>query len=138
MGNKSAITKVLSKNDSGESGGHQAGILVPKNIKILSFFPELLKDEKNPRVTLIFSDPYGKKWAFSFIYYNNRYFGGTRNEFRLTCMTRFMKANNLKAGDKLILSKDEFGQYHINPIKVADRVPDSVLKLGSAWKVIKI
>ena len=31
----SAISKELSANDVGETGGHQAGILVPKERKIL-------------------------------------------------------------------------------------------------------
>ena len=34
-----AIEKTLSKNDTGETGGHQAGILVPKEPDILGFFP---------------------------------------------------------------------------------------------------
>jgi len=42
-----AIKKVLSANDSGETGGHQAGILIPKNQDILSFFPVLGNSEKN-------------------------------------------------------------------------------------------
>ena len=36
-----AITKTLSLNDSGETGGHQAGICVPKGGDVLIFFPDL-------------------------------------------------------------------------------------------------
>ena len=63
----SAITKVLSMNDTGETGGHQAGILVPKGSEVLSFFPDLGNDEKNPRVSLYFFDEAGQRWKFNFI-----------------------------------------------------------------------
>ena len=33
-----AVEKILSRNDTGETGGHQAGIHVPKKKEILSFF----------------------------------------------------------------------------------------------------
>ena len=41
-----SITKVLSANDTGETGGHQAGILVPKEERLLSFFPALKRSIK--------------------------------------------------------------------------------------------
>ena len=41
-----AITKTLSLNDSGETGGHQAGICVPKGGDILRFFPDLGNEKK--------------------------------------------------------------------------------------------
>ena len=42
---KRSISKILSANDTGETGGHQAGILVPKQEEILSFFPPLERRE---------------------------------------------------------------------------------------------
>ena len=42
----SIISKVLSANDTGETGGHQAGILIPKSEIILSFFPKLSSAKK--------------------------------------------------------------------------------------------
>ena len=93
MTHTAQITKTLSANDVGETGGHQAGILVPKEREILSFFPSLNPRDKNPRVTLVFREPDGiTRWDFNFIYYNNRFFGGTRNEYRLTCMTKYFRA----------------------------------------------
>ena len=73
----SIISKVLSANDTGETGGHQAGILIPKSEIILSFFPKLSSAKKNPRVSIKFYDNYDKEWQFNFIYYNNKFFGGT-------------------------------------------------------------
>lgn len=135
-----AIQKALSRNDSGETGGHQAGILIPKKDEILSFFPELNKGEKNPRFPITFSDSYGEQWLFTFIYYNNSLFGGTRNEYRLTGMTRFMRAYNLKEGNVLTLMRDKNGFYSIehSQSKTTSATPDSILKLGNSWKVVRI
>ncbi len=83
------IVKVLSANDTGETGGHQAGILVPKDPALLSFFPKLDPTLYNPRVHLRFLDDAGTFWEFAFIYYNNALFDGTRNEYRLTRMTKY-------------------------------------------------
>jgi hypothetical protein len=152
-----AITKVLSRNDTGETGGHQAGILVPKDPQILSFFPSLDSLAKNPRVRLNFMDPQGKLWGFTFIYYNNSRFGGTRNEYRLTWMTAFIHNFNLKTGDRLTLIREDNGNYCIdyqrqsniqqvkeensnyninNESKVSS--PANVLKLGTSWKIVRI
>lgn len=136
-----SIAKTLSANDTGETGGHQAGILVPRDASILSFFPTLDPAEKNPRVHLTFIDPAGTRWEFAFIYYNNRFFGGTRNEYRLTRMTGFFRAHNLRAGDELILRRTADGTRHIDyrRKKTTGIVAEpGVLRLGSSWKVISV
>ena len=140
MDRTEAIQKILSRNDSGETGGHQAGILIPKKEDILCFFPRLDNKEKNPRFLITFTDSFGEKWSFSFIYYNNKFFGGTRNEYRLTGMTRFLKAYNLKAGDELTLKRDKNGFYSIefSRLKAASTNSRGVLKLGNSWKVVRI
>lgn len=132
------ISKLLSLNDTGESGAHQAGILVPKEQEILSFFPKLDKDTKNPREDLLFQDESGYQWKFTFIYYNNKFYGGTRNEFRLTGMTRFFRENNLKAGDELFLSSEEKGVMSISYKKQTKVDVMDPIRLKGTWKVIKI
>ena len=69
-----AISKVLSANDTGETGGHQAGICVPRGSDVLAFFPDLGNSVKNPRASMVFVDDWGQRWNFNFIYYNNRIF----------------------------------------------------------------
>lgn len=134
-----AITKVLSPNDTGETGTHQAGICVPKDPKILGFFPTLPADVKNPRIHLYFRDDEGSQWEFAFIYYNNKLFGGTRNEYRLTRMTPFINSNGLKAGDELILEKEAEGARTVRFKRRREPVvTDGVLRLGTAWKVVGI
>jgi hypothetical protein len=133
-----AITKDLSRNDTGETGGHQAGMLVPRDPEILSFFPKLDPKEFNPRHQLTFRDHLGTKWTFSFIYYNNKFFGGTRNEYRLTCMTPFMRAHNLRAGDRLTLSRDEENRFHVSYGRQNESETDGRLKLGTLWRIVKL
>ena len=143
-----AITKVLSLNDTGETGGHQAGILVPKGSKVLCFFPELGNEEKNPRTSMYFDDETGKTWKLNFIYYNNKFFDphGTRNEYRLTGMTAYFRENALHAGDSITLTRKQDGtntiSYHREQ-KIDVRVVDSKsgqvrkrLVIGTGWKVI--
>lgn len=140
MKRTSAITKIMSRNDTGETGGHQAGILIPKRNEILSFFPELGKNEKNPRCQLTFTDIFKDKWTFSFIYYNNSFFGGTRNEYRLTGMTNFIKMHGIMAGDEVILKRDENEFYTIMYSRKGTTSTEitGTLKLGNSWKVIRI
>ncbi|MBS0173268.1 MAG: hypothetical protein JSR64_04450 [Nitrospira sp.] len=142
MTHTARISKTLSANDIGETGAHQAGILVPKEPAILSFFPALSPDRKNPRVTLTFREPDGiTRWDFNFIYYNNRLFGGTRNEYRLTCMTKYLRARNAAVGDQVVLSRDGDGRLHVAVERVnVSAAPggDDVLVLSGGWKVIRI
>ena len=136
------ITKTLSKNDSGETGGHQAGLLIPRERRILSFFPALDSSIHNPRAHLLFEDQAGSRWEFAFIHYNNKLFGGTRNEYRLTRMTRYIREAGLSVGDEIVLQRDRNGSYTISywraiePEEVRTEDGESVLKLGSGWKII--
>lgn len=134
----STISKILSSNDTGENGTHQAGILIPKQESILSFFPSLSTQEKNPRVKLDFIDDYNTKWSFMFIYYNNKYYGGTRNEYRLTGMTSFIRQNNLKAGDEIFLVNKNNLERFIFIKRSQTQDVSNVLKLGGTWKVVKV
>ncbi|WP_029034550.1 EcoRII N-terminal effector-binding domain-containing protein [Salinimicrobium terrae] len=131
------IIKQLSSNDTGETGGHQGGILVPKKMEILNFFPTLPKEEKNPRIQLTFIDDAYKQWEFNFIYYNNKFFGGTRNEYRLTGMTKFFKFYHLKAGDKVNFNKHE-RVYKIGYER--NNIPETngKLKLTNSWITVKM
>ena len=133
------IEKKLSRNDLGLTGAHQAGMLVPKQKEFLSFFPELDPMDNNPRVKLSMESSDGLFWKFNYIYYNNKLRGGTRNEYRLTGMTRYLKSNNLKPNDTLIIEKND-GAYYISYKRDADRTETSkegktIIKLNS-WTFI--
>jgi len=130
--NKRTIAKVLSANDVGTTGSHQAGMLIPKNPDLLSFFPTLDAAIKNPRVPLPFKDKSGNSWELVFIYYNNHFFGGTRNEYRLTCMTKYIRQEGLKRGDSVLLHREANGAYSISCRQASKSVPVQGA-LDSGW-----
>lgn len=134
------IRKTLSPNDAGETGGHQAGILIPKDRRILSFFPQLNACERNPRSHIAFEDSAGSLWEFAFIYYNNRLFGGTRNEYRLTRMTRYMQQAALASGDEIILQRDgaSYSISHQFADHAKSSLKGSVLTLSGGWRIIDL
>ena len=136
------ISKILSRNDTGQSGGHQDGFHIPKTI--VNFLPGLDASKKNPRMEIIFRDLSHKEWSFNYIYYNNKKFGGTRNERRLTRTAKYIKSFNLKAGDRINLSMKNnryFISHDKNPqiqmIK-SDNSNSKKIILSNKWKVIKI
>lgn len=133
------IVKILSANDTGETGAHQAGILVPKESEIISFFPILDPKQYNPRCHMMFLDDYGSFWEFAFIYYNNALFDGTRNEYRLTRMTKYIRQERLLAGDEVTLSCQD-GRYKVSHKRQQPLVRTSggILKLGTSWRVIQL
>lgn len=99
--------KQLTANDTGETGGHQAGIHIPKSqTELIALLPPLDRSEKNPDAWLEMSDDSGTSWRFRYIYYNNKLHdeGGTRDEYRITHMTGFFRALGAVAGDTLVLS----------------------------------
>ena len=134
------IVKLLSANDTGETGGHQAGILVPRDEDLLSFFPKLNRNERNPRAHIHFTDQAGDEWGFAFIYYNNRFFGGTRNEYRLTRMTRYIRESGLVTGDEILLTRSASGDYTIGFRRHRAAEPESrdVVRLTGGWRIIDI
>lgn len=137
------VAKMLTANDTGTTGGHQAGILVPKAPEILSFFPHLNAAEKNPRTMLVVREKEsGVRWKFNFIYYNNKHFGGTRDEYRLTCMTRYLRAVAAAEGDELVFTKDPNGSLHVELVRQGSAASSAgsngVLVLGSGWVCINL
>ena len=130
------ISKILTANDTGESGGHQAGFHIPRNC--VHFFPGLPVTELNPREIISFKDLDKKQWNLNFIYYNNRRFGGTRDEYRLTGTTKYINRYGLKKGDAITLSREE-GNYHISHSKTNTNIEKKpVIRLSNKWKVIRI
>lgn len=137
------IEKKLSQNDLGLTGSHQAGMLIPKRKEILGFFPYLNPEEKNPRCVLHFEDDAGTIWRFNYIYYNNKFYGGTRDEYRLTGMTAFLRTSKLVVEDTVILVRHDDGEYTIdyrrkNEIKLTENEGRIRLKLSDTWTVIDL
>ena len=114
--NKETFAKILSNNDLGNTGSHQAGMLIPKrNTELIAFLPHLDPSVKNPDTWLNCIDQFGNSWKFRYIFYNNKLHdpNGTRNEYRITHMTKFFKQSGAVEGEEIFLSKDEMNVYSI-------------------------
>ncbi len=81
------IVKRLSGNDTGLNGSHQVGVYYPKDF-FDKAFPEIRTTEReNPDTSIsvcYFPNDDTVIRDLRVIYYNNKFFGGTRNEFRIT------------------------------------------------------
>ncbi len=77
--------KRLSGNDTQATGGHQAGPYIAR-AEAFQLFPELnTPSRRNPRVDFTaYAESHGYAASPNIIWYNNRLFGGTRNETRIT------------------------------------------------------
>lgn len=79
MGGKKSFCKFLSANDTGKTGGHQAGIYIAKPAVPIIFDQLFEKGQNQERwVRIAWQD--GKITDTRFIYYGQ----GTRNEYRIT------------------------------------------------------
>lgn len=78
--------KRLSANDTGATGSHQVGIYVPDSVTGAAIPSIARTDCLNPEETFLASiDSHGGiSGEVRAIFYNNKHFGGTRNEARLT------------------------------------------------------
>lgn len=105
--NQQRYEKILTANDAGETGGHQAGVHVPKSqTDLLALLPALDPSIKNPDSWITAQDEQGVEWKFRYIYYNNKLHDveGTRDEYRITHMTQYFRAVGAQAGDILVVS----------------------------------
>ena len=125
---RQTFRKTLSANDVGSTGGHQGGILIPKGEKeLLEILPPLNPCVKNPDAWIECVDDASQKLKFRFVYYNNKLHddGGTRNEYRITHMTRWFRDVGAREGDEFEISKDHMNAFYTICIKPQnDEEPD--------------
>lgn len=106
---RQTFEKLLTANDIGATGAHQAGIHVPKSRPdLIAFLPPLDPAIKNPDAWLSCIDETGEAWSFRYIYYNNSLHDlkGTRDEYRITHMTKFFRAAGAAEGHLFSISAD--------------------------------
>lgn len=142
-----SISKVLTSNDLGLTGTHQAGIHIPKQQDFLDFFPALNPEAENPRASFSCRDQAsGRTIRFNFIYYNNRRRCGTRDEYRLTGMTIYLRTCNASEGDVLVFEKTNSGSVDIRcdrpTAEIGHKSPEpdtdnNRIVLSGSWKIIK-
>lgn len=112
--------KRLAANDTLATESHQAGPYVPKEV-LFGVLPALHRpDEKNPDLWLpLRVDSHGEQTRVRAVWYNNKLFGGTRNETRLT---------NFGGRSSALLDPDSTGS-----IAVFAFPPDRATPSARAW-----
>lgn len=114
------FAKTLSANDVGTTGGHMGGILVPKGDgELLAFLPPLDPETLNPSTWIDCITPAGETLRLRFVYYNNKMHApnGTRNEYRITYLTKFLREAGAREGDAFEISKQaEDAPYRIRVV----------------------
>ena len=102
-----SFCKFLSANDTGDTGGHQAGIYVAKNaISILFDTPGVKGENRDRYVKIRWQNDFTTDSRF--IYYGT----GTRNEYRITRFGRgfpFLRTEH--TGDLFVLVKNSTEDY---------------------------
>jgi hypothetical protein len=141
---KNVFTKTLSANDVGATGGHQGGILIPKSeTDLLAFLPYLNPKIKNPDAWIDCIDEKGTLRRLRFVYYNNKLHdeNGTRNEYRITYLTRYFREVGAKEGDFFEISHDlGKGNYEIKLVRpnaiAEDKIRDNEfrIKIKTGWR----
>lgn len=137
----SKATKKLTANDIGDTGGHQAGITIPRSDSMIGFFPSLNPYEFNPRATLRAIDFHtNEMFEMEYIYYNGRPLGrNTRNEYRLTGLSRFLKKHRAVVGDILhIQQEDELFWLSIDRL-ITDKTlwTPTEEPANASWSIVK-
>lgn len=99
-----AFCKFLSANDTGDTGGHQAGIYIQKQAYLILFDEEGIKGENKDRHVKIHWQ-YGFDTDSRFIYYGK----GTRNEYRITRGIPNLDPEH--TGDLFVLVKQDTEDY---------------------------
>ena len=113
-----SVQKTLSDNDVGATNSHQAGFLIPKEFIKHGLFEELPNETLNPRLRLKLIDLKDRSEIYcSYIYYNNRNFGGTRLEYRLTGLTRWIRNQGLRSGDVIQITRIGTHDYSVDILK---------------------
>ena len=100
--------KVLTKNDCGVTGAHQSGLHISKREhSLLAVLPMLDSLSKNPDTELQCFDEKLGSFAFRFVHYNNRHHSqkGTRDEFRITRISRYLRLADAVPGDIFHISR---------------------------------
>lgn len=138
--------KTLSANDVGTTGGHMGGILVPKGDgELLAFLPQLDPGQRNPDAWIECETPDKEILRLRFIYYNNRFHPplGTRNEYRIAGLTKFLRESMAREGDAFEISRTEGKQrYRIRviPMSKAEPVEDDDgpvrIRLTTGWRQV--
>ena len=139
--NTKTFIKILSANDVGATGSHMAGIAIPKGDgELLSFLPKLDSSNLNPSAWIDCEIQDGLTLKLRYIYYNNRMHSptGTRNEYRITHLTKFLRDSNAKEGDYFEISKQDGANHYQIRVIANDPMKQKGAEHASAPKKVLV
>ncbi len=121
-----AFTKFITANDTGATGGHQAGFHVHKNSWQLFFDTAGIKgSNKDKLITIKWQDDFETESRF--IYYGT----GTRNEYRLTRFGRgFPYLQDENIGDLLVIAKKSNDYYEAFVLQSDEEIDEFLAALN--------
>ncbi len=121
-----SFSKYITANDTGSTGGHQAGYHIHKNSWNLFFQkPGEKGTNKDKYVTIKWQDSF--ETSSRFIYYGT----GTRNEYRLTRFgKRFPFLNDENIGDLLIICRKSNDYYEAFVLNADEDIDDFFAELN--------
>jgi len=104
--------KRLSANDTGANGAHQGGPYIATDF-LFRLFPQINRtDIKNPDTWFdLYVDSHAAHHKARVVYYNNKFFDGTRNEARLT---------NFGGGGSALLDHENTGALTVFAFRLGD------------------
>lgn len=121
-----SFTKFITANDTGATGGHQAGFHIHKNAWQLFFDKAGVKgSNKDKFITIKWQDDFETESRF--IYYGT----GTRNEYRLTRFGRgFPYLQDENIGDLLVLAKRANDYYEAFVLQSDEEIDEFLAALN--------
>ena len=134
------VQKLITANDIGLTGSHQAGILIPKTLTW--FFPLLDEHTLNPDRWLTVTTGYGDSHLSRYIHYNNKIVTekGTRDEFRITRIVPALRSAGASAGSVVEFARQSMDEYTLDVVQTDNRNSEDdpiVIDLSKPWKVVR-
>lgn len=123
---QSSFFKFITANDSGETGGHQAGFHIPKLASPVLFRREYHKGEFHEEDIQI-------EWQDGYISQSSiKYYGQkTRDEYRLTRFGKeFDYHERISTGDVLVISRITYGNFKAFILKTEDEIESFLTAFG--------
>ncbi len=123
---QSSFFKFITANDSGKTGGHQAGFHIPKPASPVLFSREYHKGEFHEEDIQI-------EWQDGYITQSSiKYYGQkTRDEYRLTRFGReFDYHERIFTGDVLVISRIAYGNFKAFILKTEDEIESFLNAFG--------
>mgnify|MGYP001257194512 CR=1 FL=1 len=139
MSREYAVKVRLTDNDTGATGSHVAGIYIPKDPRVMAILPKLDRKERNPDFWFdVYFPQLNRAFNLRYIYYNNRFWGGSRNEYRITHIREALGLLSAKAGDYLIISKALDLSMELHPAESMEENENysREIEVNKRWSVV--